>query len=71
VRSISHKPARSEISLLQSTIRFLAYLCTPEHSKQNTFPKLTEAHCGFFIPQSQHTWFPGRALTTSWSFALI
>ena len=30
------------------------YRWTPEQSKQKTLPKLTEAHCGFFIPQSQH-----------------
>lgn len=47
------------------------YRCTPLHSKQKTLPKETDAHCGFFIPQSQQTVLPGNALTMAWSFALI
>lgn len=41
--------------------------CTPEHSRQNRVPKLTEAHCGCCWPQSAHLPFPGRARTAAWS----
>jgi len=53
------------------TCELLSYRCTPLHSKQKTLPKLTDAHCGFFIPQSQQTVFPGIAFTTAWSWAVI
>mmetsp|Transcript_9943 Transcript_9943/g.16391 ORF Transcript_9943/g.16391 Transcript_9943/m.16391 type:complete len:137 (+) Transcript_9943:780-1190(+) len=36
-------------------------LCFPAHSKHKSDPKVTEAHSGFFEPQSTHSSFPASA----------
>jgi len=43
----------------------------PEHSRQNSVPKDTDAHCGCFMGQSAHLSFPGRALTIARSAFFI
>merc|ERR1719264_1728820 len=35
-------------------------LCAPEHSRHMSAPYVTEAHCGWFEPQSTHLSLPGR-----------
>ena len=47
------------------------YRWTPLHSKQKTFPKLTLAQSGFFMPQSQHCLLPGNAMTIALSCGVI
>ena len=54
-----------EIIVVQHLYNYSTYLCTPLQSKQNTVPKLTLAHCGFFIPHSQHLSFPGIERTVA------
>ena len=45
--------------------------CAPEHSRQSSVPKVTDAHCGAFVGQSAHTSFPGTAKTAARSAASI
>mmetsp|Transcript_12810 Transcript_12810/g.37370 ORF Transcript_12810/g.37370 Transcript_12810/m.37370 type:complete len:237 (+) Transcript_12810:585-1295(+) len=55
----------SMVTLLTKEMCTPMPLCAPEHSRHMSAPYVTEAHCGWFEPQSTHLSLPGRILISA------
>ena len=55
----------SMVTLLTKEMCTPMPLCAPEHSRHMRAPYVTEAHCGWFEPQSTHLSLPGKILISA------